>query len=143
MAQQIRELSSDLAERREYAAAEGACRESRLSPWSVFASWPCRHHEFTGLIRVEPQRWQQRLHDQHAPRAYAFFSVDADPPLRIPALEPVQRLVMDAIMKGDNADGDLSMTVQALRIALPDCTGPQLLHALSWLAKIGALELHR
>lgn len=143
VAQQIRDLSSDLAERREYAATKGACRESRLSPWTVFASWPSRHQELTGQIRVQPQRWKQRLHDQHALRAYAFFSVEADPPLRMPALEPVQRLVMDAIMKRDSADGDLSMTVQALRTALPDCTGPQLLHALNWLAKIGALELHR
>ena len=136
VAAQIQDLATELSRRRRAAQAPDA--QQPPSPWRQFAAWPTRHHTLQGRIRLEPQRFAQRVADLQQLQLYANLSIAAEPELRMPALQPLIN-TLAALLAEQPAP--LEVAIPAVHAALPALSAADLQHAIAWLAKIGALEL--
>ena len=136
----IRELSRQLTEIRNNQAGNFGL-ERPLSPWQQFASWPSRHQLREGAIEIDLRRFNERVQDQQQLRCYANFSLEASGPAQMPALQPMIQLLQQLLSQHPSLDRPLTLNVSEIEKALPKLSADQILHALAWLAKIGALEL--
>ena len=137
--QRIRYLSDELDAQRTEATDPSALASLSPSPWKQFSSWASVHQSQFPSIIVNPARLRQRMADQANLELYSRFSIAAEPALQMVALEPLTELLIERTTMSSSSR---TFGFEELTMILSDIDPQKLLHALSWLAKIGALELN-
>jgi hypothetical protein len=137
VARQISALLEELTQRR--LAGGGAPSARPLSPWQMFSSWPTHQRHSWGSLQITPDRLAERLHQHDALKIYASLTNPAHPALHLPALKPLIQHLRQRCAR--HSSEPFVLDAGDLVVALPSCRQEDLQQAISWLAKIGAVDL--
>ncbi|WP_115125951.1 glycosyltransferase family 4 protein [Synechococcus sp. GEYO] len=111
---------------------------SILSPWRQFKNWASSTHSSTNIISWNQSRLSQRLTDQQNLDIYSLYSIRAESDLKMTALEPLILYLQKVSLDNQQV---FSIKKSELYEEMPHIHQSDIDHALSWLSKLGAVEL--
>ena len=134
-------LADELAERRFRSCSTSYEIPKELSPWYQFNSWASEENSLNSnnIVSWSTANLMRRLEDQRQLDVYSIFLVKAGSDLCMPALPSV----CDLLISHCNGEADLrQIAMQEILDSINFYSPGQIQQALSWLAKIGAVEIN-